>query len=115
MKAIDKALTDWIQFWKENWNDFKNIDNTSWKDFEFEVQDNKCIIRKDWGIFTEINIYEIITSKGHIEAVARGLENEDNFWWNGLKFDTLSGYITCKQAKAIRDGKLEEFINNIME
>jgi hypothetical protein len=59
------------------------------------------------------NITDVITSKPFIEAIARGVLETDFEWKKELLLEVIN-IITTKQAIAIRDNKLEEFINNLL-
>ena len=58
---------------------------------------------------------DIITSKEFIEAVAIGKSKIEWMMRMGLYTKSeIMEYITIKQARAIRDNKLEEFITNLL-
>ena len=80
--------------------------------------------RTHWVVFKDIedweesneNLYEVITSKPFIEAIARGIKYKDydfNYWMYDTNWWNIQDKITFFQAIAIRDNKLEEFINNL--
>ena len=76
---------------------------------------------------SQTHLFVLITSKLFIEAVARGVLNKnrwkkvENFLWGLWYFskddsiiEELIDEITTQQAIAIRDGTLEEFIENLL-
>ena len=72
----------------------------------------------DWDIghyMKEHELLSIITSKEFIEAIHKWIIWKWNEWWNELQFDRLIDCLTYKQAIAIRDGKLEEFIEGLLD
>ena len=79
--------------------------------FHSHIIKNKSIAR---GSFSVI---EAITSKPFIEAIAKGkISNTFIVHWEieGDYLDKISDKITLSQAIAIRDNKLEEFINSLL-
>lgn len=70
-----------------------------------------CDVPKEITITNE-NYCNTITSKPFIEAVARGINPTMKNWsmWLNIEID----WITTKQAIAIRDNKLPDFINNLL-
>lgn len=88
----------------------------------------KYYIFKDveWNYMTEFNIgihtdicslEKLITSKEFIEAITRGLCKKPNNAQIRLycQSNNLSDIITKRQAFAIRDWKLEEYITNLLK
>ena len=67
----------------------------------------------DDELLCKINLFELITSKEFIEAIARGLEWN---WKYTLKYENtyLLYDLTREQALAIRNNKLEEFIDDLL-
>lgn len=105
--AIENEYTDWI-------SDKFDVENNTIQWYEYPV----------W-VVSETNLIETITSKEFIEAVARGIENKSEkegclintkIRWIGCVDDSyeIVEKITHMQAIAIRDNKLEEFINNLL-
>lgn len=128
MNEIEK----YIQFAIDNWFKVKQI----W-DFSFAV---KTRLQLNWEIISMWNclyyeLYELITSKQFIEAIARGIFKDKKLFvsyarekpfikWEDFSFIKEEDYefiykkpltynITTLQAIAIRDNKLEEFITNL--
>lgn len=75
-----------------------------------------CDVPKEKKVTNE-NYCNLITSKPFIEAVARGIW-EKSEWRNKesekIFISVMSDNITTDQAIAIRENKLEEFINNLL-
>ena len=66
----------------------------------------------------EYNIIETITSWSFIEAISKGIWVNFTVWRNEDMFEAYmkaqTEYITHKQADAIRDNKLDEFIKDLL-
>ena len=120
-------IEKWIQFAIDNEYIEKcyfELDNENYVDFYLRWNPETWI---DDEVITTINLYELITSKPFIEAVARGVLNKnrwkkvENFLWGLWYFskddsiiEELIDEITIKQAIAIRDNKLPAFIGNLL-
>ena len=127
---MENYIEKWIQFaidngyWeKYNWlQEYSNDNGWCYEDiFDWEfVSDNKR---------NYISIERLITSKKFIEAIARGYIKNNNptkYWevewigrhrnkhWTLHIYDEILEQITHLQAIAIRDGKLEEFIQKTL-
>ena len=125
-----KQIERWIQFAIDNgyeslWDTFEiqSLDDVTedWYDIEFWTEDLNFDgdIRR---LEKTINLIQFIKSKPFIEAIARGViknnislntyyyYNED---WSYLNLCEES-IITIHQAIAIRDEKLEEFIEGLL-
>ena len=99
--------------------DFEIVKNTFNKEWIYIK-----IYDKAWQTERFYSLQELITSKEFIEAIARGIiekvikiECPFIIWgWNMESSCNLSEIeeLTIMQAIAIRDNKLEEFINNIL-
>ena len=124
MKTIE-----YIQFAIDNGYNFTNgkyYIHHNYREEERDYNDNQSkdvyydwyfIFHKCADIWCDIvSLEKIITSKSFIEAVANGLESMDkelgldSLAWDCSSIDTL----TYNQAIAIRDWKLEAFINEIL-
>ena len=107
-----EIIEKYIQFAIDNWFKIKKLNIKKY-----------CLMSNIWAWYCEvyihfdywennfknINLIELITSKEFINAVASWIINE--YW-----FCTQETYdLTIKQALAIRDNKLEEFILSIIK
>lgn len=117
--AIDNELIlpRQLSFNKEDWYVPDDIIKNKWYIESINKDINDTLIAQlsmfDWKINkTTLSVYELITSKPFIEAVARGINPTMKNWsmWLNIEID----WITTKQAIAIRDNKLPEFINNLL-
>lgn len=112
MKQIEK----YVKFGIENWlKDYKKC-KVNWNSVCFDGMQH-------------YNIIECITDKSFIKAIARWLEEEHywntnllceyRFWmkdnWEDCYIWEIIAWLTYRQAIAIRDNKLEEFITNLLE
>lgn len=118
-----KTIKDYIQFWIGNWYKFECLQKWELLEKLTVISINKVIINDDdWGCAYVLNLIELITSKEFIEAIGRGLKEkwwyEDVLWLWGFThksdFNNFIVELTHIQADAIRDNKLEEFINNLL-
>ena len=105
------------------------IENNMFSENNIRVKGGNLIIRQQELIFI-YPISELITSKPFIEAIARGLWNKAPYWkskWYMVKMvfpiiwqlnygeqEGLFEDLTIFQAIAIRDGTLEQFIENLL-
>ena len=84
--------------------------NTSYSWLKVECNRIKYL-NKDEIDYWYDNLIEVITSEPFIEAIARGVSKK-------VKYETALEWhienLTIKQAIAIRDNKLEEFIINLL-
>ena len=58
-----------------------------------------------------MSLSDILTSEEFLSSIARGLQKSPNY--EEIPWERLYDDITHGQAIAIRDNKLEEFINNL--
>ena len=112
-------------------------------DNEYDIRSEDYDIKDGTIYFNDaedlVNIEKIITSKEFIESIARGISKKVwkdeynemvdrwllNKWYdwdvyslkevNQRLLDTKIHYITLEQAIAIRDGTLDECINNLLQ
>ena len=113
-----ETIERYIQFTIDN--GYSKYESDKVEDIRITESDNVCIywkFNKNWEreFYFSQNYIQLITSKPFIEAVARGQYNNDKWEviFDYIK-DTLIENITTKQAIAIRDEKLEEFIINLL-
>ena len=105
-----KTIKDYLIFWIKNWCDdcaLEYIDEVYWSWWDYQVNYIEDV--KEW----HNALYSIICKKSFIEAVAKGLCMEDKIEFSEYSKEELIDDITKDQAIAIRDNKLEEFINNL--
>ena len=117
-----KTIKDYISFAIDNEVSIEEM-NKELKivRFDFHLYNDVVVFDKnDFHKF--IDITRFITSKPFIEAIARGINKIKDkkflITWAHILNDTdenrLLDIITFDQAIAIRDNKLEEYINNIL-
>lgn len=108
-----KTIKDYIQFAIDN--GYRNWRCEEWGRFELSTNrfNDICISIPGWN--TRVNIETIITSKYFIEKIARGLLDEAkiNAFGSETTYSELSDMLCALQAIAIRDWKLEEFIEKL--
>ena len=98
---MKKQLEKYIQFAIDNW--FK-LNCYYW----FKIECNLIkFLDRDNCTYWNVNIIETITLKDFLEAIVIGLNKKDiaPYWIDE---------ITIKQAMAIRDLKLEEFVEELL-
>ena len=122
--AIDNGYTVKDYFYKKKLHNIR----ISWrKNIRFNWQTSPDSIYNYFSNKTT-NLYELITSKEFIEAIARGLLKTQK--WNYVYFDwgfefvpkwdnkqwlrNITNRITASQAFAIRDKYLERFIEDLL-
>lgn len=124
-----EIIEKYIQFAIDNWYKF-NVEYNYNRIVRFEYREaQRDVVFTTNTYFSIFWHIELITSKEFIEAVARWLDKVDInslHWWKiyitRLRWFFIWNYdspnlvdtITHKQAIAIRDEKLEEFINNLI-
>lgn len=113
-----ETIKKYIQFAIDNW--YKWNKKTLVKELRMHITDWLIFKTKD---LNTLWIWNIITSKEFIEAVAKWLMDDEIivvFMWGKwinympIEIEHLIDDITTYQAIAIRDNKLEEFINNLL-
>ena len=112
-KSSNELYIEYIWFAIPNWL-IKSIFKEEYEGpIELEISDWNVYFY--WSIgsrrtFTEqIWFLELITSKEFIEAVARWLQEYKGFAWEQVKTEIL-----VRQAEAIYNGKLDDFIKEIL-
>lgn len=109
-----EIIEKYIQFAIDNW--FKDLDWYKFLWLKYEIDHILWEFEtNNWNYTTQLlwdNIIEIIMSKEFIEAVARWLK--DN-WIQKEELSVIIDWLTITQAIAIREWKLEEFINNLLK
>ena len=105
IRAIEFAIKHWFDIdWENNWiTVWYWITNRTEKYLEVETE--------IWFIYP---LKEIITSAPFIDWLAIGLEDEDNFWWNWLKYKTLQEWIISWLWFAIYNGDIEDYFKNLI-
>lgn len=119
-----ELIERYLQFWIENWLDIhkwvsEREDFNLWtKDFFliFYKYSIGLISKHDNSIIFNINIIDIITSWPFIEAITKGYYDK---LWGQAETEmenkrTIKDNITRLQAIAIRDNKLDEFIQDLL-
>ena len=133
---ISTEIEQYINFARQNWYDnipwkikIKKCRTQSWA--ENNIRYLWLYIHYIWLInWTKIrrSLSDILFEKEFIEAVAKGLlkdrEKLWNYLWKEIKIPNLNEFVyldsiiadlTCRQAVAIRDNKLNNFIINLLK
>jgi hypothetical protein len=120
-RYLQFAIDNWLDIHK--WVSKREHFNLWIKDFYFIYNEYSIglISKHTNSTLFNINTIELITSWPFIEAIARGVLSE--VYWEEYKtlikdnkkvFNELIEGITHQQADAIRDNKLDEFIQDLL-
>ena len=107
-RYLQFAIDNWLDIHK--WVSKREHFNLWIKDFYFIYNEYSIglISKHTNSTLFNINTIELITSWPFIEAIARGCD-----WKSEIRINT-TWFITLKQAVAIRDNKLDEFIQDLL-
>lgn len=133
MKTIERYIQFAIDNWLNEFENFKILRNT-WITFDvwncWLIWEVIYFYRKWYSSYCK-HLKDLITSKEFIEAVARGIFDDEEllkkfslyYTWDEVYFldrsldenlKNLENEICKLQALAVRDNKLEDFINNLL-